>query len=53
MNYINNCKFNTCTHHHEPGCSVIDAVQKGSISEERYESYLRMLDTIEDDINFR
>jgi ribosome biogenesis GTPase len=53
MNYITNCKFNTCTHHHEPGCSVIDAVQKGSISEERYESYLRMLDTIEDDINFR
>jgi ribosome biogenesis GTPase / thiamine phosphate phosphatase len=50
--YINNCKFNTCTHHHEPGCKVIEAVNKGIISEERYDSYLRILDTIEDDLNF-
>ena len=50
--YINDCKFNTCTHHHEPGCTVIKAVESGMISEYRYESYLRILDTIEDDINF-
>jgi ribosome biogenesis GTPase len=50
--YNNNCKFNTCTHHHEPGCAVIKAVESGMISEYRYESYLRILDTIEDDINF-
>ena len=50
--YINDCKFNTCTHHHEPGCAIIDAVEKKFISVERYDSYLRMLDTIEDDINF-
>jgi ribosome biogenesis GTPase len=50
--YINECKFNTCTHHHEPGCAVIDAVERELISVERYDSYLRMLDTIEDDINF-
>jgi ribosome biogenesis GTPase len=50
--YINNCKFNTCTHHHEPGCAVIDAAEKNLISMERYDSYLRILDTIEDDINF-
>ena len=50
--YINDCKFNTCTHHHEPGCAVIKAVESGMISEYRYESYLRILDTIEDDINF-
>jgi len=50
--YINKCKFNTCTHHHEPGCEVIEAVKKGIISEERYDSYLRILDTIEDDLNF-
>jgi ribosome biogenesis GTPase len=50
--FINECKFNTCTHHHEPGCAVIEAVEKSLISEERYDSYLRMLDTIEDDINF-
>jgi len=50
--YINKCKFSTCTHHHEPGCAVIQAVEKGEITEERYDSYLRILDTIEDDINF-
>jgi putative ribosome biogenesis GTPase RsgA len=31
---------------------VIQAVEKGEITEERYDSYLRILDTIEDDINF-
>jgi len=50
--YINDCKFNTCTHNHEPGCAVIDAVEKNLISMERYDSYLRILDTIEDDTNF-
>ena len=50
--YINNCKFNTCTHDHEPGCTILECVEKGLISEQRYESYLRMLETIEDDINF-
>lgn len=50
--YINKCKFSTCTHHHEPGCEVTNAVNDGLIAEERYDSYLRILDTIEDDINF-
>jgi ribosome biogenesis GTPase len=50
--YINKCKFSTCTHHHEPGCEIIKAVNQGLIAEERYDSYLRILDTIEDDINF-
>jgi len=50
--YINKCKFNTCTHYHEPGCEVIKAVKDGLISEERYDSYLRILETIEEDINF-
>lgn len=47
-----NCKFNTCTHHHEPDCAVISAVEIGKISEERYDSYLRILETVEKDINF-
>ncbi len=50
--FINECKFNTCIHYHEPGCAVIDAVEKGAISLQRYESYLRILETIEEDINF-
>lgn len=47
-----NCKFNTCTHHHEPYCEVIKAVESDKISAERYESYLRILETIEEDIIF-
>ena len=50
--YFSNCKFNTCTHYHEPGCGVIDAVEKGEIAFERYDSYLRILDTIEEDLHF-
>lgn len=50
--FIATCKFNTCTHHHEPGCGIIDAVEKELISVDRYNSYLRLLDTIEEDINF-
>ena len=51
-NFISNCKFNTCTHFHEPGCGVIDALEKGLITTERYDSYLRILETIEEDIIF-
>ena len=50
--YIKDCKFNTCTHFHEPECAVIDAVEKEEIFPERYDSYLKLLDTIEQDIIF-
>ena len=46
------CRFNTCTHHHEPDCAVIKALETGKISYERYDSYLRILETVEKDINF-
>ncbi len=39
-----NCRFAPCTHTHEPGCAVKEAVESGEISVERYESYLGMLD---------
>ena len=39
-----NCRFTPCTHTHEPGCAVKAAVEDGSISIERYNSYLGMLD---------
>ena len=38
------CRFYNCTHTHEPGCAVIDAVKRGEISLARYESYLKILD---------
>lgn len=47
---LNKCKFSTCIHDHEPGCAVLEAVEKGSISIERYQSYLNILNTIEDDM---
>lgn len=39
-----NCRYKPCTHTHEPGCAVLDAVGSGSISQERYMSYLGMLE---------
>ncbi len=45
-----NCRFTPCTHTHEPGCAVKEAVENGQISPERYSSYLGM---IEDDKKFR
>ena len=38
------CRFNNCTHTHEPGCAVRDAVEQGQISMSRYTSYLSILD---------
>ncbi|NDW12551.1 ribosome small subunit-dependent GTPase A [Bacteroides sp. 214] len=43
-----NCKYNNCTHRAEPGCAVREAVEKHTISESRYASYLNMLEDKED-----
>lgn len=44
------CRFYNCTHTHEPGCAVVEAVKRGEIALPRYESYLKMLD---DDEKYR
>lgn len=44
------CFFTPCTHTHEPDCAVKEAIEKGEISPERYNSYLGML---EEDGKFR
>lgn len=37
------CRFNNCTHDHEPGCAVREAAHNGGIAASRYESYHKML----------
>ena len=41
--HLGRCAFNDCSHLHEPRCSVRTAVGGGEVSEERYDSYRRML----------
>jgi ribosome biogenesis GTPase len=36
------CQFNDCTHFGEKGCAVLDAVEKGQLSAERYQNYMKM-----------
>lgn len=44
FHYSSNCKYGNCTHTHEPGCAVRQAVEEHLISESRYASYLSMLE---------
>ena len=39
------CKFNTCTHIHEPSCGVLEAVDRGQIAPSRYLSYMNMIES--------
>jgi ribosome biogenesis GTPase len=43
------CKFHNCKHIHEPKCAVLNAVKKMEINTLRYESYLKMMNNIEDE----
>ncbi|MBL9093676.1 MAG: ribosome small subunit-dependent GTPase A [Planctomycetaceae bacterium] len=40
--FIYHCRFPDCTHHHEAGCAVKDAVADGRLDVRRYESYLQL-----------
>lgn len=44
--FAERCKFTPCTHTHEPGCAVKQAVDDGLLDEERYVSYLNLRETI-------
>jgi ribosome biogenesis GTPase len=45
--YLGLCKFNNCTHTHEPNCAVIEAIDAGEIPLKRFESYLRILESLD------
>lgn len=38
------CKYNNCTHTHEPGCAVLQALDEQLISQSRYTSYLSIME---------
>ena len=41
--YRGKCKFANCTHDHEPGCAIIDALEQGEVSRQRVDSFRKML----------
>jgi len=46
--YEGMCKFRDCNHEHSGGCAVYDAFRSGCIPQTRYESYIKMYDSIKD-----
>ncbi|MBQ9362707.1 MAG: ribosome small subunit-dependent GTPase A [Bacteroidaceae bacterium] len=46
--FSQNCRFSNCTHTHEPGCAVLQALENNYIAQSRYQSYLSMLDDKEE-----
>ncbi|MEI8167602.1 MAG: hypothetical protein WCG26_14565 [Chloroflexales bacterium] len=40
--FLGACYFAGCSHVHEPDCAVRDAVKRGQITAERYDSYVRL-----------
>ena len=43
FHFSKNCRFSNCTHTHEPGCAVLEALDNHYIAQSRYQSYLSML----------
>lgn len=43
------CRFGNCTHTHEPGCAVLEALKEQRIAQSRYNSYLSMLEDKDED----
>lgn len=46
--YEGNCKYNGCTHVHEPGCAVKDALEAGDIHKSRYDNYVGMYEELKE-----
>ena len=49
FHFAQDCRFNNCTHTHEPHCAVREALERHDIAESRYNSYLSMLDDEKED----
>ena len=44
--FLGECRYPNCTHDHEPGCAIQDAVDEEAITPERYGSYLNILESV-------
>lgn len=40
--YLGKCKFSNCTHTNEPGCKILEAIQNGELSQDRFNSYIKL-----------
>lgn len=47
--YADSCKFRGCTHLHEPGCKVIEALDEGEIAQTRYKHYQQFYQEMKDE----
>ena len=45
--FLNQCRFRDCIHRGEPGCAIIGAVTSGALPDFRYQSYLRIQESLE------
>ena len=43
LTYSEKCKFRNCSHKHEPGCAILQAIDNAELDRERFESYQRIL----------
>lgn len=46
--YLGSCKFSTCTHTHDKGCKVAEALNEGKINPSRHESYVTLFNEVKD-----
>ncbi len=51
--YLDTCRFQPCSHSHEPGCAIKEAVEGGTISPSRHRSYVDMLSEVKERVKGR
>lgn len=40
--YLGKCRFSDCTHTNEPGCKILEAIENGELSQDRFDSYIKL-----------
>lgn len=48
--FLGGCKFRDCKHGDDPGCLIREAVEEGKISQERYDSYHRIIESMSENV---